>query len=138
MLKHLESQHGISDGLALADQWRITPMKKYLSCGFCVSLFYTIGDQLNHIDNHFKLFKDSSEWDFTKVILGLLLQPGVNQCWTDLTASHDISSFSWDPLTDKDLQARLELSEEPAMTLAVDAYNEGHYDDGLGDTGLTM
>ena len=138
ILKHLASQHGIFDGSALADRWRVIPSKKYFSCGFCVSLFHNIGDQLNHIDNHFKIQTDISEWQFTKVILGLLLQPGVDQCWSDLTALHDTSCFSWSPLLNRDLQGRLELGEEPARKLAVDAWNESFYDDSLGDAGLTM
>ena len=36
LITHLKT-HGISDGFALAEEWRDTLDKKYFSCGFCLA-----------------------------------------------------------------------------------------------------
>lgn len=140
LARHLET-HGVLNGSALAEDWRVTPKKRFFSCGFCLSLFYTISDQLNHIDNHFRHSEDITNWNFNKVVRGLLLQPGVDASWRTLSAEYVSSGFSWDSSLHKDLQMRLELSEESAEALAVAAFNESVYDDSHGlddDPGLTM
>ena len=128
LIKHLEV-HGVPDSLRLAEQWRFAFKKRYLSCGFCIAVFYTINDQLNHIDlDHFRISEDIFNWDMTKVIKGLLLQPGVDMAWRDVSADYTDCGFSWDRSTSQSLQLRLEKAEEPAQDLAVAAFNESIYD----------
>ena len=137
LVKHLEL-HGVHQGSDLADKWRVTLEKRFYSCGFCVASFTTISEQLLHVDNHFKDQEDICNWDFTKVIKGLLLQPGVSQSWHAFSAAYESSAFSWDQSLNRDLQLRLELSEESPSSLALAAFNDSMYDGGLDDPGLTM
>lgn len=128
LIKHLEA-HGATNGIALAEEWRITFKKSYFSCGFCVAIFDTINDQLNHIDvDHFRRSEDIFNWDVTKVIKGLLLQPEVDMAWRNVSAEYTDCGISWDPSTSQSLQLRLEQAEEPAQELAVAAFNESIYD----------
>ncbi|CAF9919595.1 hypothetical protein IMSHALPRED_004666 [Imshaugia aleurites] len=130
LLTHLKT-HYISDGVELADHWRDRINKRHFSCGFCVSHFHTLTDQLNHIDiAHYRLFQHVREWDFNKVIRGLLLQPGVDGSWRRILASHPYlieSLFHWDFSGVKRLKSRLEMSDEPADTLAEAAFIESKY-----------
>lgn len=142
LVKHLEEVHSIQDGSELADVWRIAFKKRYFSCGFCIILFDNISDQLNHIDiDHFRRLEDICNWDMTKVIKGLLLQSGVSIAWHAIAASYAISGFSWETSGNRDLQLRLELSEEAPDTLAAAVFNSCTYDwshHNYNDTGLTM
>ncbi|KAL2042581.1 hypothetical protein N7G274_004340 [Stereocaulon virgatum] len=128
LVKHLEI-HGVSDGTNIAEQWQVAFRKKFFSCGFCIAVFYNINDQLNHIDHdHYRRSEDIFNWDFTKVIKGLLLQPGMDIAWQNVSADYSEPGFSWDPSTSKLLQRRLELAEETVQDLAVAAFNESIYD----------
>lgn len=127
MIKHL-TQHGINrdHGSALAEKWRYKSRKRFSSCGFCIKLFYTIVDRLNHIDvEHYQQGQIYKDWDLNKVIEGLLLQPVVQQILVKYLASYPSVSMprvSWDPSVAADLQRRLESSEEPADVLTSDAF----------------
>lgn len=138
LVRHLRTQHGVIESSALADQWRSKAEKRFLSCGFCVSLFTSINDQLNHIDNHFKQHCEIATWDFTKVIRGLLLQPAIDRSWTEVSATYDHFGFSWDQASNKDLQRRLEMSDESSGELAVAAFNCSVYEDTVDDSGLWL
>lgn len=142
LVKHLEEVHRIDDGSALAEEWRIAFKKRYFSCGFCIILFDNINDQLNHIDlDHFRQLEDICTWDMTKVIRGLLLQPGVDIAWHGIAATYAQSGFSWETSCNRDLQLRLELSEEAPDTLATAVFNCCIYDwshHNYDDSGLTM
>ena len=142
LVKHLEEIHRIQDGSALAEAWRITFKKRYFSCGFCIILFDNINDQLNHIDiHHFRQWEDICNWDMTKVIKGLLLQPGVDIAWHSISANYAESGFSWDITCNRDLQLRLELAEEAPDALAAAVFHSCTYDwshHNYDDTGLTM
>ena len=131
LINHLKT-HGISDGSAFAEDWRDTLDKKYFSCGFCVACFHSLADQLNHIDNfHYKKYQHISAWESNKVILGLLLQPGVRESWRNILAVHPQLNelrFRWSPAVFKNLQLRLQKSEETGETLALAAFNESNYD----------
>lgn len=131
LINHLKT-HGISDGSALVEAWRDTLEKKYFSCGFCTACFHSHTDQLNHIDSaHYKNHQHISEWDSNKIILGLLLQPGVQQSWQDLLTAnpqYNDSGFRWSPTAVKSLQLRLEKSEETANNLALAAFDKSTCD----------
>ena len=131
LISHLKN-HGISDGSTLAEEWRDTLSKKYFSCGFCIACFHSHTDQLNHIDSaHYKNHQHISEWDSNNAVLGLLLQPGVQESWQNILKVHpryNNSSFRWHPAAVKRLQLRLEKREEPVDGLALAAFNEGTYD----------
>ena len=141
LVKHLEV-HGVPNRLQLADEWQFAFSKKCFSCGFCIAIFYTINDQLNHIDlDHFRRSDDILNWDVTKVIKGLLLQPGLDIAWRSVSVDYTDSGFSWDPATSKSLQLRLELAEENLQELAVAAFNGSTYDwshHNYDEPGLTM
>ncbi|KAL6722094.1 hypothetical protein ACLMJK_001200 [Lecanora helva] len=125
LTKHLEV-HGILNGDHLADSWQVRVKSKYYSCGFCVSLFTSNSDRLNHIDVcHFRHFQAIEEWDPNIVIRGLLLQPAVLHCWTMLSL-YDVrnAALTWEPSVIGNLRSRLEGSYEPPQQLAMDAYNQ--------------
>ena len=142
LVKHLEEVHRILDGSALAEAWRIAFKKRYFSCGFCIMLFNNINDQLNHIDvHHFRQLEDICNWDMTKVIKGLLLQPGIDMAWHGISANYAELAFSWDISCNRDLQLRLELADEAPDALAAAVFNSCTYDwshHKYDDTGLTM
>ena len=131
LVNHLKT-HRISDGSALAEEWRDTLDKRYFSCGFCIACFHSLADQLNHIDNlHYKNHQHIRAWESNKVILGLLLQPGVRESWLNSLAGHlqfNETCFRWSIATVKNLQLRLQKSEETAENLALAAFNESTYD----------
>ena len=126
--KHLKS-HGIPDGStrALADRWKTTLRKKYFACGFCICIFSTIHEQLNHIDvDHFKQGQEITQWSGTKVIRSLLLSTEVAKLFQHILVSDRYAlgrDLVWDRNVIKDLQRRLEIAEEAPEILATDAYN---------------
>lgn len=129
LVKHLFDTHNISnpDASAQADTWRKTVKRKYFSCGFCVSLFYNLADQLNHIDiEHFRRLQDISGWSVSKVIKGLIQQPSVNLFWQNFFGAGYPRSqdFTWNDSVAKNLQLRLELSVESAEDLATAAISQ--------------
>ena len=129
LVKHLFDTHNMSgsDASAQADTWRKEVKRKYFSCGFCVSLFYNVADQLSHIDTeHFQCRQDISGWNISNVIKGLIQQPGVSHVWQNsLGMGYPRSlDFTWNDSVAKDLQLRLELSEESAEVLAAAAISQ--------------
>ena len=127
MVKHLAS-HGVfnDDASALAERWRYSPNRKGLSCGFCVKLFLSLTDRLNHIDQeHWSHGQDMNQWRLTNVIRGLLLQIEVSNAWQYLLASHPTlheSDFNWELPTAEGLQLRLEIGGERGQDLALAAF----------------
>ena len=125
--KHLLESHAVSKDFSrsLANKWKTTLSKKHFACGFCVSIFPTIHEQLNHIDtDHFRKGQQISEWSATNVIQGLLLSPGVARWfrWILLSVPYAKDrSLHWEWRTVKNLQRRLEIAEDPAETLAFEA-----------------
>jgi hypothetical protein len=127
MVKHLAS-HGIfnDDASALAERWRYSPNRKGFSCGFCVKLFLSLTDRLNHIDQeHWSHGQDMNQWRLTNMIRGLLLQTEVSNAWQYLLASQPAlheSDFSWELPTAEGLQLRLEIGGESGQDLALAAF----------------
>lgn len=126
--KHLRQSHVVSEDFArsLANKWKTTLRKKHFACGFCVCIFSTIHEQLNHIDaNHFKKGRQITEWSATNVILGLLLSPRVASWFQWMLLSDPYAKdryLHWEWHMVEDLQRRLEMAEDAAETLAFDAY----------------
>ena len=126
LVRHLTEVHHLSDDAAY-DQAGICQRietKKAYACGFCIQIFTTLRDQLNHIDNeHWRCNQDISDWDFNKVIQGLLLQPDIQSSWLDRLGdtSSAVQDLKWNPPEAQDLILRLGLCEEPAEDLVVAA-----------------
>lgn len=126
--KHLLESHAVSKkyALSLANNWKTTLHKKYFSCGFCVSIFSTIHEQLNHVDtDHFRKGQQITEWSATNVIQGLLLPPRVASYFQGMLLSDPYTkgrSLVWEWRSVKNLQRRLEIAEDPAENLAPAAY----------------
>ena len=132
MVDHLSKDHARHDkaqGQSMANSWRVNSGRQAWSCGFCARSFSDFGDRLKHIDNeHFKRHHDVRDWDRSKVILGLLLQPGVKQAWESLLASKSIqdpTGFTWESPAIGNLQLLLETGPsigQNAESLAAAAY----------------
>ena len=126
--KHLLRSHAVTKDRVrgLANSWKTTARKRYFSCGFCVSIFSTIHEQLNHIDmDHFKKGQQVTEWSATNVIQGLLLSPYVASSFQNRLSSDPYSyhrKLHWDTKMIEGLQRRLEMAEATAETLAFEAY----------------
>ena len=133
MVDHLSRDHAKHDktqGRTTAESWRVNSGKQAWSCGFCARLFSAFGDRLKHIDNeHFKMHHDVRDWDRSKVILGLLLQPHVKEAWENLVASkslHGSSRLIWEDPALSELQLLLEMGPsagQSAASLAAAAYS---------------
>ena len=123
LINHLKT-HGMFEASALADRWRVSLKKNFYACGFCVCIFSTNGDRLNHIDSHhYRRFQHINDWDPNMVIRGLLLQPDILAFWREICPwdpDPRHANLTWGPHTVTALQVRLELSEEPAHQLATD------------------
>ena len=130
-ITHLKT-HAIPNVVELAEHWKDTIKKRHFACGFCISHFHSLIEQLNHIDvSHYRLFHHIRDWDPNKVIRGLLLQPGVSKSWQRILASHPSlmeSLLRWDVSVARKLQFRLEVGNESANILAESAFNESTYD----------
>ncbi len=135
MVTHLNERHEIhkvAQARTLADQWRRTTGKMFWSCGFCVCLFTSFAERLKHIGSeHYEQNQTYDEWDSTRLIRGLLLQPGVQRAWDAILATgpiHHCSELVWDRRTIEEIQYRLEMGPSPiqsAESLAMAAYKAG-------------
>lgn len=146
MVVHLKDAHGIPNGGAIADKWRCGSSKKAWSCGFCIRLFSSIQDRLRHIGaDHFGKGQSIRDWDFTKIIQGLLLQPGIQESWQQLLGSLDpfrLLEIKWNKFGSEELLYRLEMGptgKETPQSLAQAAYDSTstEYDWTLPDKAAT-
>ncbi|KAK3167665.1 hypothetical protein OEA41_010792 [Lepraria neglecta] len=130
LVKHLQESHSIPNGLSLANQWKSTQSKKAYACGFCITSFNTLADQMNHIDTqHYRQSHDISQYDHNNVIKGLLLQSGVTNAWQHILTSNSLShsDCSWHTSIVADLQVRLEMREDSPEALAEEALVSTEY-----------
>ena len=136
MVNHLTKSHGIftvEQGRELADKWRISVRKQAWSCGFCGSLFLNLQDRLKHIDTeHFRKYENIRDWDFCKVIHGLLRHPNMESAWKKRTASLlpwvQPEDLVWTEAFAKNMRTRLEIGpsdEGDANRLADEVYFAG-------------
>ena len=128
LVKHLRNYHEVENkaqGEGIADTWKETTNKQAWSCGFCVYLFHTFGDRLQHIAKHFEDGQTLNEWDITKVIEGLLKQPGLTNIWR-MPLEWKLLDTPWKKDAVKQLQHDLELGpSDPshAQALVQAVYN---------------
>ncbi len=131
MVAHLKEAHDVPSGGIIADKWRCKSSKKSWSCGFCIQLFPSLQGRLKHIGTkHFEKGQSINDWDFTKVILGLLLQPGIQEAWQRLDPFRPPET-KWNKLANEDLQNRLEMGltdKETPQSLARAAYDNAEFD----------
>ena len=131
MVNHLNKLHAVQAGRDLADRFRVTDEKQAWSCGFCGSLFLDFKDRLKHIDTeHFRKYESMQQWDFNKVIQGLLLQPRMENAWKKRTASLipwvQPEDFIWTEAFAKNMRPKLEIGpsdESDADRLADEIYS---------------
>jgi len=86
MVAHLK-KHGLSDtakAQELADKFLDSSGKRFWSCGFCVQVFGSFDDRLNHLRDHFEQYPTVDQWRLSNEVQGLLQQPGVTQAWDQL------------------------------------------------------
>lgn len=130
LVNHLKSHNNLHETVDV-DSWRQTRKIKFYSCGFCICLFERLIEYLNHIDvQHFRHHETIQHWDKSKIILGLLRQPLVEDAWRRILVSYSITdkqSFTWDLHATSDLQHRLEISEETPEVLAISALMASTY-----------
>lgn len=145
MVTHLKAAHDISSGGIIADKWLHKSSKKAWSCGFCIQLFPSLKDRLKHISTeHFDKGQSINDWIFSKVIQGLLLQPGIQEAWQHLLDILDLfrlSEIKWNKLGNEDLQQRHErglTGKETAQALAKAAYDNAEYDWKLADIEIQL
>lgn len=132
MVNHLSKIHHVhpkSRGEAIAVKWKHTLEKQAWSCGFCVTTFVTFNDRLSHIaTQHFEPGQTIDEWDTTKVIQGLLRQPGMAKAWEAKLKSlppWEVPDIIWERDAIERLQHDLEVgpkNERSAVDLAKAAY----------------
>ena len=146
MVNHLNKSHGthVQEGRVLADQWRFTVEKQAWSCGFCGSFFLDFKDRLKHIDTtHFGKYESIQQWDFNKVIHGLLLQPRIEDAWKKRTASLpawlQVEDLIWTKDFARDMRLKLEIGpsdECDANRLADEVYVAGKPKEYLNDSAM--
>ena len=126
---HLRKIHGIENkfhGEAIAVKWKSTVEKQTWSCGFCVSTFPSFNEHLGHIaSEHFERGQKIDDWDATKVIQGLLQQPGVIEAWKEKMMTWQVENTTWEKHAIIDLQHDLEVGpndEKSAVDLAEAAF----------------
>ena len=121
LTKHLRKEHRIRNPSVLAKQAKYIIDQKYFACGFCVFCCDSLNGLINHVDAlHYKRSAHRSQWNQNIVIWGLLLQPLVCERWQGLLVANPYlqePGLKWNPTHIKDLQRRLELSQEPAAVL---------------------
>ena len=121
----ISKKHGNLHTTVQAEDWRQTQKNKFYSCGFCISLFETLTEYLNHIDRqHYRYHETLEHWDRNNVILGLLQQPLVQDVWRRIMAKYSCSPhlpLTWNKTAASSLQHRLERSEETPEALATAA-----------------
>lgn len=132
MIIHL-AKHRVhsKDAAELADRWRYALNKKHFSCGFCVTIFSSIMERLNHIDKeHWRLGQKMDAWESSNCIRGLLLEQEIQAAWRFLLTYHpDVveSNLKWKRPLAEGLQLRLEKREETALVLAKAALQLSNY-----------
>ena len=133
LVQHLKKYHpkkpqDVDVYSTLAEKSRYTGGGKKFACEFCVSDFDSLDEQVSHVhDAHYRRSVPPAGYNINKVILGLL---SMNKHWQKLRIDHPSlkdTSFMWNSTLAKNLQLRLEMSEEPANDLYKAAFDNCNY-----------
>ena len=122
MVDHLYKAHHVDNWRTLdrlVPKLKDTVNKQAWSCGFCVISLASFADRLSHIASHFEQGQTIHEWDTTKVIKGLLQQPGVIKAWEEKVASMETGEIDcryWMKDATKALRRDLEVGPNPKKT----------------------
>ena len=123
MVKHLYKAHHVETNIPFVYKWKDNVDEQAWSCGFCVTAFADFDHRLRHIASHYEQGQTIDEWDTTKVIQGLLEQPGVINAWKAKLES--LLSICWEKRAVETLRRDLEVgpnSEKTAIDLAEAAF----------------
>ena len=152
LIDHLGRIHDVRGSSEVAKQAKYTVGPKYFACGFCVFCCDSLNKQVNHVDAaHYKFSAHIRHWDQDTVICGLLSQPILGEYWQGCLAANphlQEPGLKWNPTHIKNLQRRLELSQEPPAVLcqaaeaAIDYRSHGisqqSFRDHRGDTSQSI
>lgn len=138
MVGHLRDVHAIYDRTkagSIADKWRRKSTKSAWSCGFCVHLSPSLQEHLRHIGiEHFDKGQSITDWNYSNIIQGLLLQPAINEAWMRLLESLDPfrpSETRWNKSGTEMLLHKLErrlTGNDTPQSLAKAAYDSAEFD----------
>ena len=115
LVRHLSDHHGISgtnESRSIAGKWKHTIKKQAWSCGFCGNFFSSLHDRLKHLRKvHFDRNECIHEFNATKAIRGLLLEPRMAKAWKQKmeTLPENQSELVWDNASLKLLRTKLEI-----------------------------
>ena len=147
MVGHLKDVHAIYDRTkagSIADKWRCKSTKSAWSCGFCVHLSPSLQEHLRHIGvEHYEKGQSITNWNYSNIIRGLLLQPAINEAWMRLLESLDPfrpSETRWNKSGTETLLYKLErrlTGNDTPQSLAKAAYDSAEFDCSWSDIDLT-
>ena len=124
-VKHL-AIHGLSSNCSQVARWSRKLPPRISGCGFCVRGFNDANERCLHVAKHFESGSDRSEWDRSKVILGLLSQPRTALSWQSLLGGafggEPAPPVSWSEDLAPEIQKRLEEGQENGHDLALSAF----------------
>jgi hypothetical protein len=95
---HHKTDHGCENCKHDTDAAVIStgPIKSAWGCGFCITILTTWDERAKHIGRHFDDGSKRSDWDFSRVIQGLLRQPKLFDAWQSLLRGiHGPSENEW-------------------------------------------
>ena len=147
MVGHLKDVHAICDRTkagSIADKWQRKSSKSAWSCGFCVHLSPSLQQHLRHIGiEHFEKGQSITDWSYSNIIQGLLLQPAINEAWMRLLESLDPfrpSETRWNKSGTEMLLHKLErrlTGNDTPQSLAKAAYDSAEFDWNWSDIDIT-
>jgi hypothetical protein len=124
-VRHLRTQHGVSDASRQVEMWSIKPPARVLGCGFCVMSFDNTTSRLSHIAQHMEDGCTTTHWDRCNVVRSLLSQPRVALDWQavlrEYVGEQHPLPIIWSNEIASGLQKRLEDGEESGQELALAA-----------------
>ena len=124
-VKHL-AIHGLSGNCSQVARWSRKLPPRISGCGFCVQGFNDANKRCLHVAKHFESGCDRSDWDRSKVILGLLGQPRTALSWQSLLGAafggEPAPPVSWSEEFAPGIQKRLEDGQENGHDLALAAF----------------
>jgi hypothetical protein len=116
-VRHHMRDHGCYE-CKHADVCRIAVVpKKAYGCGFCGQCMTSWAARKEHLTEHQLSGKKRTDWDHSRVILGLLCQDDLQTVWQSLVAQHyrePWPRFVWNKSLTVDLQKRLESGGGPS------------------------